>query len=113
MTERRDIIGVNSGLEADSLAHEGLRRIENAILELLHRNPQGLRNAQIAEILGIRSIVRGGQRDYLTYSVLGGLLAQGRITWDTATKLYAGLDADNIVQSEAEKGLRQIEEAIL
>ena len=60
------------------IAQEGLRQIEDAILELLHRNPQGLRNVQVADMLGLSSIVRGGQRNYLTYSVLGGLLDQGQ-----------------------------------
>ena len=104
---------MNGDAGVRSLAQDGLRRIEEAILELLHRNPQGLRNVQIAEMLGLRSIVRGGQRNYLTYSVLGRLLAQGRITWDAESKLFARSGADNTVQSLAQEGLQQIEEAVL
>ena len=96
-----------------SLAAEGLQQVENAILELLDRNPQGLRNVQVANILGLRSEVRGGQRDYLTYSVLGGLLAQGRISWNEETKLFTTSGADATPQSLADDGLRRIEEAIL
>ena len=96
-----------------SLAQTGLRRIEDAILELLQHNPQGLRNIQIADILGLRSIHRGGQRNYLTYSVLGGLVEQGRISWDAESKLYSVSSADNTVRSLAEEGLNQIEDAIL
>ena len=96
-----------------SLAQTGLRRIEDAILELLQHNPQGLRNVQIADMLGLRSIVRGGQRNYLTYSVLGGLVEQGRVSWDAETKLFYVSNADNTVQSMAEEGLHQIQEAIL
>ncbi len=95
------------------IAQEGLRQIEDAILELLHRNPQGLRNVQVADMLGLSSIVRGGQRNYLTYSVLGGLLDQGKISWDADSKLYYRSSADSTVQSLAQKGLAQIEEAIL
>ena len=96
-----------------SLAQTGLRRIEDAILELLQHNPQGLRNIQIADMLGLRSIHRGGQRNYLTYSVLGGLVEQGRISWDAEAKLYNVSGADNPVRSLAEEGLNQIEDAIL
>ena len=96
-----------------SLAQTGLRRIEDAILELLQHNPQGLRNVQIADMLGLSSIHRGGQRNYLTYSVLGGLVEQGRILWDAESKLYTVSNADNTVQSLAEEGLNQIEDAIL
>ena len=71
-----------------SLAGEGLRRIEQSILELLHQNPQGLRNVDITTILSLHSTVRGGRRNYLTYSVLGGLLAEGKVAWDKRTKLY-------------------------
>ena len=94
-------------------AQDGLQRVENAVLELLHRNPQGLRNIQIANMLGLRSEARGDQRNYLTYSVLGRLSTQGRVAWDEKTKLYTTVDADTTPQSSAEEGLLQIEGAIL
>ncbi len=96
-----------------SLAQTGLRRVEDAILELLQHNPQGLRNIQIADMLGLRSTHRGSQQNYLTYSVLGGLVEQGRISWDAESKLYTVSNADNTVQSLAEEGLNQIQDAIL
>ena len=58
-----------------SLRQEGLSRIEDAILRLLGGNARGLRNAEIAEKLQLRSHFTGKQMDYLTYSVLGGLLS--------------------------------------
>ena len=70
------------------LAQEGLRHIEDAILMLLDAHPQGLRNAQIADALGLRSSIRDGQRNYLTYSVLGGLMARGAVAQDSETKLF-------------------------
>ena len=91
----------------------GRRHIEDAIVELLQHNPQGLRNVQIADMLGLRSIHRGGQRNYLTYSVLGGLVEQGRISWDAESKLYTVLNADDTVRALAEEGLNQIEDAFL
>ena len=104
---------MNDDSTARQLAQDGLQRVENAVLELLHRNPQGLRNIQVTNNLGLGSGVRGGHRNYLTYSVLGRLLAQGKVAWDEETKLYTTVDADTKPQSLAEEGLLQIEGAIL
>jgi uncharacterized protein len=70
-------------------AQEGLRRIEIAILRLLGSNPEGLRNSEIAEKLNLRSDFNGKQKDYLTYSVLGGLLRREEICCDHRTKLFS------------------------
>ena len=42
------MVDKDSGTNAQ-MAQEGIKHIENAILELLFRNPQGLTNAQIAK----------------------------------------------------------------
>jgi len=60
-------------------AQQGLNLIKNAVLAELRRETDGLRNADLAERLGLRSDIRGKQKDYLTYSVLGLLLAAGRV----------------------------------
>lgn len=104
---------MNANARERSLAAEGLQQIENAVIELLNRNPQGLRNIQITDLLGLSSGVRGGHRNYLTYSVLGNLLQQGRISWNDETKLYSTVGADFTLQSLAGDGLRQVEQAIL
>ena len=70
------------------LAQEGLHHIEDAILMLLHSHPTGLGNAQIADLLGLRSSIRDRQRNYLTYSVLGGLMAQGKVVQNRATSVF-------------------------
>ena len=95
------------------IAQEGLKQIEDAILGLLEVNPQGLRNVQIARLLRLDSAFQGRQRDYLTYSVLGGLLASGRIQRDRETKMFTALNADASPLESAQSGLRQIEDAIL
>jgi uncharacterized protein len=69
-------------------AQAGLKQLQEAILALLRRQPDGLRNAEIAEALSLRSDFRGRQKDYLTYSVLGGLIHQGRVDWDQKTKVF-------------------------
>lgn len=71
------------------LAQEGLRHIEQAILMLLDAHPNGLRNSQIADLLGLRSSIRDGQRNYLTYSVLGGLMARGQVVQNRETKVFS------------------------
>ena len=38
--------------------------------------------------LNLRSDFRGRQKDYLTYSVLGGLMRQGRVAWNKETKRF-------------------------
>ena len=60
-------------------AQEGLNLIKDAILAELRSESEGLRNADLAERLGLRSDIRGKQKDYLTYSVLGLLLASDRV----------------------------------
>jgi hypothetical protein len=79
-------------MAARVLAQEGLRHIESAILMLLDSYPDGLRNSQIAELLGLRSSIRGRQRNYLTYSVLGGLMDQGKIAQDCETSIFTKAD---------------------
>jgi hypothetical protein len=69
-------------------AQVGLKQIQDAIMALLKRRPEGLRNAEIAEALGLRSDFLGRQKDYLTYSVLGGLLRQGRVARNQDTKRF-------------------------
>ena len=78
---------------AHVLAQEGLRHIESAILMLLDTHPAGLGNAQIADALGLRSSIRDGLRNYLTYSVLGGLMARGEVVQDRETKVFTRTEA--------------------
>lgn len=73
-------------------AQAGLVQIQDAIVSLLRRQPDGLRNADIAEALGLRSDFLGRQKDYLTYSVLGGLIRQGRIIRNQETKRFTACE---------------------
>ena len=81
-------------LVAREMAQSGLKLIEDAILSLLEKNPQGLGNAEIAEIadsLGLVSYFKGGQKNRLTHSVLGGLLERGQVAQDDRTKKFTRL----------------------
>jgi DNA-binding IclR family transcriptional regulator len=75
-------------MDEQKQAQLGLIQIQEAILALLRRKPDGLRNSEIAEALNLRSDFRGRQKDYLTYSVLGGLIHQGRVAWNQDTKRF-------------------------
>lgn len=104
---------MNTDPNTQALAQEGLRQIETAILWLLEANPQGMRNADVSESLGLRSDFQGRQKDYLTYSILGGLLARKRVTWDQGTKIFAASSSVSILEEKAQEGLKQIEDSIL
>ena len=54
-----------------------------------------------------------GRRNYLTYSVLGGLLSNGKVEWDQETKFFTKANIAETEQEIAQDGLRQIEDAIL
>lgn len=53
--------------------------MEAAILEYLAGRPDGAINNEVARDLGLESDFQGRQKNYLSYSLLGGLLKQGRI----------------------------------
>lgn len=60
-------------------AAEGLRLLEEAIVEELRGHPQGLGNSELARALQLESDHQGRHDNYLTYSVVGGLLKKGEV----------------------------------
>ncbi len=60
-------------------AKSARQQLEDAILEYLQSQPDGAINNQIARDLGLESDFEGRQRNYLSYSLLGGLLKRGLI----------------------------------
>jgi hypothetical protein len=60
-------------------AQQGLSLLREAILEVLGNHPEGLQNAQIADLLGLRSDYKGANKDYLSWSVLGLLLNNAQV----------------------------------
>jgi uncharacterized protein len=61
-------------------AQLGLHLLKTAILELVKANPQGILNSDAASLLGLRSDYQGRQKDYLSYSILGLLMREGKIS---------------------------------
>ena len=66
-------------------AQLGLQLLKTAILELAKANPDGITNSDAASLLGHRSDYRGKQKDYLSYSVLGLLMREGKVVRETGT----------------------------
>lgn len=57
--------------------------LEDAILEYLKARPEGAINNQIARDLSLESDFAGRQKNYLTYSLLGGLMTRGLVKRET------------------------------
>lgn len=60
-------------------AQMGLELIKSAVMELAKANPDGIKNSDAAKYLGLQSDYGGGSKDYLSYSILGILMKEGRI----------------------------------
>ena len=69
-------------------AQLGLDLIKAAIFELAKANPGGITNSDAASLLGLRSDYRGKQKDYLSYSVLGLLMREGKVVRDMETNKH-------------------------
>jgi hypothetical protein len=66
-------------------AQRGRKLIEEAIMALLSANPDGLRNFEVAEMLGLASPKGQPQRNRFTWEVLMRLVEQGKV-FETETE---------------------------
>jgi hypothetical protein len=69
-------------------AQLGLALIKDAVIELAKSNPKGISNSDAASALGIRSDYGGGSKDYLSYSILGLLMRDGKLARQRSSKLH-------------------------
>jgi len=60
-------------------AQLGLQLLKSAVSEFAQANPNGITNADTASLLGLRSDYLGRQKDYLSYSILGLLIREGKV----------------------------------
>jgi uncharacterized protein len=60
-------------------AQLGLMLLKDAILELAKANQAGISNSDASSLLGLRSDYQGGSNNYLSYSVIGLLISEGRL----------------------------------
>jgi len=56
-----------------------LELMKSAVMELAKANPVGITNSDAAKYLGLQSDYGGGSKDYLSYSVIGLLMKEGRL----------------------------------
>lgn len=70
-------------------AQMGLDFIKSAIMELAKANPSGIKNSDAAKYLGLQSDYGGGSKDYLSYSILGILMKEGRMVRNDKKKHVA------------------------
>ncbi|HZS55511.1 MAG TPA: GIY-YIG nuclease family protein [Bryobacteraceae bacterium] len=66
-------------LGAPEKAQLGLALLKDAVLELAQANGNGVTNAEVCHALGLHSNYAGGSKDYLSWSVLGLLMEEGRL----------------------------------
>jgi hypothetical protein len=69
-------------------AQLGLALMKDAVLELAKANSKGVTNSDAASALGLRSDYGGGSKDYLSYSVIGLLLREGKLAREGSSKLH-------------------------
>lgn len=53
--------------------------LKSSIMELAKANPIGISNSDAAKYLGLQSDYGGGSKDYLSYSIIGLLMKEGRL----------------------------------
>jgi hypothetical protein len=73
----RGAIVVPSGVREK--AQVALSLLKESIVELAKANATGITNSDAASVLGLRSDYGGGSKDYLSFSILGILMREGKI----------------------------------
>ncbi len=73
---------------AKEKAQLGLALLKEAVLELAKANPKGISNSDTASLLGLRSDYGGGSKDYLSYSVIGLLMREGKVEREKTSRRH-------------------------
>lgn len=66
-------------LGAPEKAQLGVSLLKSAVLELTQVNDRGITNSEVCHALGLHSDYKGGSKDYLSWSILGLLMREGRV----------------------------------
>lgn len=77
-----------SDLDFQEQAQLGLKYIEDSVVNLLTRHPQGLSGPNIATSLGLGAELEPAHRDRLVGAILELLVGSGRILRDTKTHIF-------------------------
>jgi uncharacterized protein len=84
--KRRAEVVVPSGVKEK--AQLGLSLLKEAVIEFTKINPKGISNSEAAGLLGLRGDYGGGSKDYLSYSVIGLLMREGRLERDPVPRKH-------------------------
>jgi uncharacterized protein len=82
----RSAVVVPSGVKEK--AQLALTLLKDAVLELAKANPKGISNSEAASLLGLKSDYGGGSKDFLSYSVIGLLIREGRLARDPQSRRH-------------------------
>lgn len=77
LTRVRESVVVPAG--SVEKAQLGVELLKSAVLELAHANVGGISNSDAAKSLGLQSDYAGGSKDYLSWSILGLLMREGKM----------------------------------
>jgi hypothetical protein len=69
-------------------AQLGLALLKRAVLDFARANEKGITNSDAASLLGLRSDYGGGSKDYLSYSVIGLLMREGKLMREGSTRKH-------------------------
>jgi hypothetical protein len=72
-------------------AQIGLQLLKDAVLELARSNPNGVTNSDVAHSLGLQADYAGGSKDYLSWSLLGLLMREGKVKRESSSKKHVAL----------------------
>ena len=89
-TGRRKSIkpGVTVPAGVEEKAQIGLKLLKEAVLELAKANLSGVKNSDCVKALNLPSNYLGGSKDYLTWSLLGLLMQEGKMRRQEGTKKH-------------------------
>ena len=64
--------------------------LKDAVIETIRQNPSGIGNSDIARLLQLESDFEGSQKNYLSWSVIGLLVNEGKVKYKKvgSRKLY-------------------------
>lgn len=68
----------NGGMLTNSVTPTGNTN-SRKLRELAHANPSGVTNSEVVRALGLQSDYAGGSKDYLSWSILGLLMRDGKM----------------------------------
>jgi len=76
ISNREGVVVPEGSVEKSQIA---LEHMKAAVLELTQANKSGVTNYDVAKCLGLQSDYGGGSKNYLSYSILGILMREGKV----------------------------------